>query len=94
MVYVSTWLLCFNRYVVAMCSVYPGMLPQMLAYSNINIQAQLQFSRDSWLTYDQMFCTAAATSRNTTWRNVDASPIREELPVMLQYSTTASTACP
>ena len=37
-----------------MCSVYPGMLPQMLAYSNINIQAQLQFSRDSWLTYDQI----------------------------------------
>ena len=46
---VSTWLLCFNRYVAAMCSVYPGMLPQMLAYSNMIIQAQLQFSGDGWL---------------------------------------------
>ena len=70
---VSTWLLCFNRYVAAMCSVYPRMLPQMLAYSNMIIQAQLQFSGDGWLTYDRMFRIAAASSRNTNWRNVDAS---------------------
>ena len=69
----STWLVCFNRYLAVKGSVYPRMLPQMLAYSNIIIQAQLQFSGDDWLTYDRMFCIAAATSWNTNWRNVDAS---------------------
>ena len=49
------------------------MLPQMLAYSNMIIQAQLQFSGDGWLTYDRMFRIAAASSRNTNCRNVDAS---------------------
>ena len=70
---ISTWLLCFNRYKAALCSIYPGMLPQMLAYANMIIQAQLQFSGDGWLTYDRMFRTAAATGRDTEWRKVDAS---------------------
>ena len=100
---VSTWLLCFNRYVVAMCSVYPGMLHQMLAYSNIIIQAQLQFNGDGWLTYDRMFCIAAATSRNTNWRNVDASlyahfvscqPRRGGVCQLCCSTAHRSTACP
>lgn len=70
---ISIWLLCFNRYVAALCSVYPGMLPHMLAYANIIIQAQVQFTGEDWPTYDQMFRTAAATSRNTEWQNVNAS---------------------
>ena len=49
---ISTRLLCFHRYMAALCSLYPGMLPQMLAYANIIIQAQLQFSGDGWLTYN------------------------------------------
>ena len=69
----ATWQLCYNRYTAALCAVYPGMLPQMLAYANIIIQAQLQFLGDGWLTYDRMFRTAAATRCNTEWRNVDAS---------------------
>ena len=70
---ISTWLLCFNQYMAALCSVYPGMLLQMLAYVNMIIQAQLQFSGDGWLTYDRMFHTAAGTGRNTEWQKVDAS---------------------
>lgn len=48
------------------------MLPHTLAYANIIIQAQVQFSGEGWLRYDQMFRTAAATSHNTEWQNVNA----------------------
>lgn len=69
----ATWQLCFNRYTAALCTIYPGMLPQMLAYANLIIQAQLQFNGDGWLTYDRMFRTAAATSGDTEWKKVDSS---------------------
>ena len=68
-----TWLLCFNRYVAAQCSLYPGMLPHMMAYVNTIIQAYLQFNGDSWRQYDRAFRIQAATRRTTDWTSADPS---------------------
>ena len=70
---IFTWALCFNRYTAALCTIYPGMLPQMMAYENTILQAHLQFTGEGWRIYDRAFRVQAASRRTTDWQSVDAS---------------------
>ena len=99
----ATWQLCFNHYMAALCTIYLGMLPQMLAYANIIIQVQLQFLGGGWLTYDQMFRTACCHQMQHRMENVDASlyarfvsrqPRRSGVCQVCCSSARKSTACP
>lgn len=70
---IFTWALCFNRYVAALCAIYPGMLPRMMGYENTIIQPHLQFTGEGWRIYDCAFHAQAASRLTTNWRSVDAS---------------------
>ena len=70
---IFTWVLCFNRYIAALCSFHPMMLPQMTAYANTILQAYLQFQGNGWRVYDRAFRIEAASRKNTNWKAVDPS---------------------
>lgn len=100
---IFTWALCFNRYTAALCSFYPGMLPQMMAYQNTILQAHLQFAGDGWRIYDRAFRIQAASRRITDWTSVDASlyarfvtcsPRRSSVCQFCCSSGHKSSACP
>ena len=90
---ICTWALCFNRYTAALCTIYPGMLPQMMAYENTIIQAHLQFTGEGWRVYDWAFRIQAASRRTTDWQSVDASLYARFVACQLRWSSVCQFCC-
>ena len=90
---IFTWVLCFNRYIAALCSFHPMMLPQMTAYANTILQAYLQFQGNGWRVYDRAFRIEAASRKNTNWKAVDPSLYARFVACQSRRTSTCQFCC-
>ena len=68
---VLEWIQCFGLYTAVVTRKKPEMIPDLIAYQTIIIEAHLEYEGDGWIDYDRHFWQRMVANSSQTWSRID-----------------------
>ena len=65
------WIQCFGLYTAVVTRKKPEMIPDLIAYQTIIIEAHLEYEGDGWIGYDRCFRQRMVASSSEAWSHID-----------------------
>ena len=70
---ILVWIHCFGLYTAVVTRKKPEMIPDLIAYQTIIIEAHLEYEGDGWIGYDRCFRQRMVASSSGAWSHIDST---------------------